>query len=58
MTSRNLTDATVEMWLSNTPMRRLGLPSDLQGGLVFLASDASAYVTGHDLVIDGGYTIW
>ncbi len=58
MTARNLSEATVRMWMSNTPMQRLGLPADLQGGLIFLASDASSYVTGHDLVIDGGYTIW
>jgi NAD(P)-dependent dehydrogenase (short-subunit alcohol dehydrogenase family) len=45
-------------WISNTPMGRLGQPADLQGAVVYLASDASSYVTGHDLVIDGGYTIW
>ncbi len=33
-------------------------PEDLQGAVVYLASAASAYVTGHDLVIDGGYSIW
>ncbi len=58
MTARNLSDAAARMWISHTPMQRLGLPADLQGGLVFLASDASSYVTGHDLVIDGGYTLW
>jgi sorbose reductase len=45
-------------WLSNTPMGRLGKTEDLQGATVFLASDASLYVTGHDLVVDGGYTLW
>ncbi len=45
-------------WIDNTPMRRLGTPEDLQGAALFLASAASAYVTGHDLVIDGGYTLW
>jgi NAD(P)-dependent dehydrogenase (short-subunit alcohol dehydrogenase family) len=45
-------------WLSNTPMGRLGTPEDLQGATLFLASAASAYVTGHDLVVDGGYTLW
>jgi sorbose reductase len=45
-------------WLSNTPMGRLGKTKDLQGATVFLASDASSYVTGHDLVVDGGYTLW
>jgi len=47
-----------ETWLSNTPMGRLGTPEDLQGATLFLASAASAYVTGHDLVVDGGYTLW
>lgn len=47
-----------ETWLANTPMGRLGTPEDLQGATLFLASDASAYVTGHDLVVDGGYTLW
>jgi NAD(P)-dependent dehydrogenase (short-subunit alcohol dehydrogenase family) len=45
-------------WVSNTPMGRLGSPDDLQGATIFLASAASAYVTGHDLVVDGGYTLW
>jgi NAD(P)-dependent dehydrogenase (short-subunit alcohol dehydrogenase family) len=30
----------------------------LQGAIVFLASDASDFMTGHDLVIDGGYSVW
>ena len=54
-------DAVPEMgatWLGNTPMGRLGTPEDLQGATIFLASSASAYVTGHDLVVDGGYTLW
>ena len=45
-------------WVSNTPMGRVGRPEDLQGAALFLASAASAYVTGHDLVVDGGYTLW
>jgi len=45
-------------WISNTPMGRLGTPDDLQGAALFLASAASSYVTGHDLVVDGGYTLW
>lgn len=38
------------------PLRRLGQPSDLKAGLVYLLSDGSSYVTGVDLPIDGGMT--
>lgn len=51
-------EAGKQMWQSNTPAGRNGDPSDLQGAAVYLASDASSFVTDHDLVIDGGYTLW
>jgi 2-deoxy-D-gluconate 3-dehydrogenase len=41
--------------LARIPLGRWGLPSDLAGPVVFLASDASAYVTGHALAVDGGW---
>lgn len=41
-----------------TPMARLGTPDDLVGPVVFLASDASAYMTGTDLLVEGGFTSW
>jgi NAD(P)-dependent dehydrogenase (short-subunit alcohol dehydrogenase family) len=44
-------------WEELTPMKRLGNPEELRGALLYLASDAASYTTGHDLVIDGGYTI-
>lgn len=41
---------------SRVPLRRWGKPRDLAGVAVFLASDAAAYVTGQQIVVDGGYT--
>lgn len=42
---------------SRTPAKRWGEPEDFQGVAVFLASDASAFVTGTELVVDGGYSL-
>jgi gluconate 5-dehydrogenase len=43
-------------FLEETPMNRVGEPEELMGPLLFLASDASSFVTGHTLVVDGGVT--
>lgn len=47
-----------ELWVRDTPMGRLAEPREIAGPVVFLASAAASFVTGHDLVIDGGFTCW
>jgi NAD(P)-dependent dehydrogenase (short-subunit alcohol dehydrogenase family) len=44
--------------IDSIPMARVGAPPDHVGAAVFLASDASDYITGQTLLVDGGSTIW
>ena len=48
----------MKRWLSFIPMGRPGEPEELGGMAVYLASNASSYVTGGVFLIDGGYTVW
>lgn len=47
-----------ETWLKETPMGRLAEPDEIAPAVLYLASDAASFVTGHALVVDGGYTCW
>jgi NAD(P)-dependent dehydrogenase (short-subunit alcohol dehydrogenase family) len=46
-----------EYWSSIIPFRRLGTPEELAGAVIYLASGASSYTTGSDIIIDGGFTV-
>lgn len=48
----------IERYISKTPLRRMGTEEDLKGAVVFFASDLSSYVTGENLMVDGGWTVW
>lgn len=47
-----------DVWIDSIPMKRPGEPEELGPMAVFLASEASSYVTGAVMVVDGGYTVW
>ena len=46
------------VWMRMTPMGRMAEVTELQGAVVYLAAEASDFMTGHDLVVDGGYCAW
>jgi NAD(P)-dependent dehydrogenase (short-subunit alcohol dehydrogenase family) len=48
----------IAKFVARVPLGRMAVESDLGGPLLFLASDASAYVTGAEIVVDGGFTAW
>lgn len=56
---RNQPDGFVQAYSKTFPMGRMGEDGkEMKGPVVFLASEASSFVTGHNLLVDGGLTIW
>jgi NAD(P)-dependent dehydrogenase (short-subunit alcohol dehydrogenase family) len=55
---RNQPESFHERYRARTPLQRMASEEDLKGAVAYLSSDLSAYVTGHNLVVDGGWTTW
>jgi NAD(P)-dependent dehydrogenase (short-subunit alcohol dehydrogenase family) len=55
---RNQPAAFVDRYVARTPMRRMATEEDFVGAVAYFCSDLSAYVTGQNLMIDGGWTAW
>ncbi len=56
--NKNENEIFLRKYSDKVPIGRKAKPHEINGALIFLSSDASSYITGHNLVVDGGYTIW
>jgi len=55
---RDQPEVFCQRYIRRTPLRRMATEDDIKGAVAYLASDLSNYVTGHNLIIDGGWTAW
>ena len=55
---RGQPDVFQTRYVARTPLQRMGREEDLKGAIAYLASDLSAWVTGQNLIVDGGWTTW
>ena len=54
----NENDTFLKKYSAKVPLGRKAKPDEINGALVFLSSDESSYITGHNLIVDGGFSIW
>jgi sorbose reductase len=47
-----------KQWIKDIPMARIAKPEEFRGTAVYMCSDASSYLTGSDIIVDGGYCVW
>ena len=55
---RNQPEAFHKRYVKRTPLKRMAGEEDLKGAVAYLASGLSSYVTGHNLIVDGGLIVW
>jgi NAD(P)-dependent dehydrogenase (short-subunit alcohol dehydrogenase family) len=56
--SRGQPEPFYSKYIEKTPLKRMAHENDIKGATIYLASDLSSYVTGQNLVVDGGWTVW
>lgn len=56
--ARGQPDEFVKRYEARTPLRRMATEEDFKGIIALLASDASSYITGQDIMLDGGWSAW
>ena len=56
--SRNQPISFSEKYIERTPLKRMAVEEDFKGAVIYLASDLSLYVTGQNLIVDGGWSVW
>jgi NAD(P)-dependent dehydrogenase (short-subunit alcohol dehydrogenase family) len=56
--ARNQPEAFVKRYVERSPLCRMGTEEDFKGAIAYFASDLSSWVTGENLMVDGGWTVW